>query len=207
MASCSCIIYTLLLLFLCLALAKNTTSSSSSLSDDSEREALVRTGWWGNQIPLCNWIGIYCSEAGRVVSIELGEYRYSNSIKYYIGDELGKLNLSCFPYLQTLDLSYCWLNGSIPYQIGMLSKLKYLSLRGNNLSGKLPSSLGNLTYLEHLDVSQNYLTGFVPSELGNLSNLEYLYLQYNKLTGTIPSALVSLTKAHCERYSTFGVRG
>ncbi|KAK1381308.1 hypothetical protein POM88_028052 [Heracleum sosnowskyi] len=134
----------------------------------------------------CSWYGIGCSEEGRVVSIEIWGY----SIEH----ELGKLNFSSFPYLQTLDLYGCKLNGSIPYQIGMLSKLNYLSLRGNHLSGTLPSSLGNLTYLEYLDVSWNHLTGFIPSELGNLTNLAYLYLSKNNLTGTIPSALGSLTK-------------
>ncbi|KAK1381342.1 Protein kinase domain-containing protein [Heracleum sosnowskyi] len=223
MASVSCIIiYTLLLVSVCFAVAKNTTnsSSSSSLEIESEREALVRTGWWGNQIPLfgigpsnqqhCSWFGIGCNEEGRVVSIEIFEYS--------IEDELGKLNFSSFPYLQTLHLSACKLNGSIPYEIGMLSKLNYLSLYGNDLSGTLPSSLGNLTYLEYLDVSWNHLTGFIPSELGNLTNLSILdlsknnltdsipsdigilsnlielYLYGNRLTGTIPSALGSLTK-------------
>ncbi|XP_074343113.1 MDIS1-interacting receptor like kinase 2-like [Apium graveolens] len=157
----------------------------------------------------CNWYGICCEE-GRVVSIKLGNY--------LIGDELGKLNFSSFPYLQKLDLYYCKLNGSIPYQIGMLSKLTYLSLRGNYLTGKLPSFLGNLPQLQVLDVSYNRLSGFIPNELGkltnlvhlylgdnylkgsiplelgNLSNLEDLYLQENRLTGTIPSALGSLTQ-------------
>ncbi|KAK1381350.1 Protein kinase domain-containing protein [Heracleum sosnowskyi] len=180
------------------ALAKNTTNSSSSSSSlesesESEREALVRTGWWGNQIPFgasnkqkhCSWSGIGCSEEGRVVSIEIFEYS--------IEDELGKLNFSSFPYLQTLHLSACKLNGSIPYQIGMLSKLNYLSLYGNDLSGTLPSSLGNLTYLEYLDLSWNHLTGFIPSELGNLTNLAYLYLSKNNLTGSIPSEIGTLS--------------
>ncbi|KAK1381306.1 Protein kinase domain-containing protein [Heracleum sosnowskyi] len=197
MASVSCIIiYTLLLVSVCFAVAKNTTnssSSSSSLESESERQALVRTGWWGNQSllhgdsdqPHCSWTGIGCSEEGRVVSIEIPEY--------YIEDELGKLNFSSFPYLQTLRLSFCKLNGSIPYQIGMLSKLNYLSLRGNDLSGTLPSSLGNLTYLKRLDVSSNHLTGFIPSELGNLTYLKRLDVSSNHLTGFIPSELGNLT--------------
>ncbi|KAK1381336.1 Protein kinase domain-containing protein [Heracleum sosnowskyi] len=187
--------YTLLLVSVCLALAKNTTnssSSSSSLEIESEREALVRTGWWGNQIPLfgiwqhCSWTGIRCSEAGRVVSI--------TNDGYVIEDELGKLNFSSFPYLQKLDLSYCKLNGSIPYQIGMLSKLKYLSLHRNDLSGTLPSSLGNLTYLEYLYVSSNHLTGFIPSELGNLTQLQMLDLSGCKLNGSIPYQIGMLSK-------------
>ncbi|KAK1381304.1 hypothetical protein POM88_028048 [Heracleum sosnowskyi] len=165
MASVSCIIiYTLLLV----------SSSSSSLESEREREALVRTGWWGNQIPFdapnkqqhCSWSGIGCSEEGRVVSI---------ICEYSIVDELGKLNFSSFPYLETLDLSYCGLNGSIPYQIGMLSKLNYLSFRGNYLTGELPFSFGNLTQLKTLDLSSNYLT--IGNELEKLNFSSFPYLE------------------------------
>ncbi|KAK1381303.1 Protein kinase domain-containing protein [Heracleum sosnowskyi] len=224
MASVSCIIiYTLLLVSVCFAVAKNTTNSSSSSSLEGEREALVSTGWWGNQIPFygasnkqqhhCTWFGIHCSEEGRVVSIQI--HRYS------IVDELGKLNFSSFPYLQTLDLSYCGLNGSIPYQIGMLSKLNYLSLHNNYLTGELPSSFGNLTQLQTLDLSSNYLTigneleklnfssfpylqtldlsycglnGSIPYQIGMLSKLNYLSLHNNYLTGELPSSFGNLTQ-------------
>ncbi|KAK1381317.1 LRR receptor-like kinase family protein [Heracleum sosnowskyi] len=197
MASVSCmIIYTLLLVSVCFAVAKNTTnssSSSSSLESQSEREALVRTGWWGNQSllygdsdqPHCSWTGIGCSEAGRVVSIKI--------LEYSIEDELGKLNFSSFPYLQTLHLSYCRLTGSIPYQIGMLSKLNYLSLHRNNLSGTLPSSVGNLTQLQTLDLSDCKLNGSIPYQIGMLSKLKYLSLSGNDLSGTLPSSLGNLT--------------
>ncbi|KAK1381296.1 hypothetical protein POM88_028040 [Heracleum sosnowskyi] len=185
MASVSCIIiYTLLLVSVCFAVAKNTTnssSSSSSLESESEREALVRTGWWGNQIPFgasnkqqhCSWSGIGCSEE---VSLE-----NSTSLPSHISKHCSWSGIAC------------GLDGSIPYQIGMLSKLKYLSLYGNDLSGTLPSSLGNLTYLEYLYVSWNHLTGFIPSELGNLTNLSHLCLSKNNLTGSIPSEIGTLS--------------
>ncbi|XP_074341010.1 uncharacterized protein LOC141678564 [Apium graveolens] len=192
MASSSCIIYILQLAIVSLVVAEYPHNSSSSKASDAEREALVRTGWWGNQITLyttskqqhCKWPGISCSKAARVVSIRLERYN--------IGDELGKLNLSSFTYLQNLILSYCQLNGTIPYQIGELSELKYLSLRNNDLTGKLPSFLGNLTQLERLELSYNSLSGIIPSELGNLSRLSDLVLGNNYLNGFIPRELGNL---------------
>lgn len=204
--------------YILIVLIAGVVEVSNSSSITREAEALSNLGWWGNQIPLrtisdhCNWIGIKCSETGRVISIDLGSGENS------IGDSHGKFNVSSFPYLERLDLGDCGLVGSMHYQIGMLSKLNYLSLRNNYLTGQLPSSMASLTQLKILDLSNNSLggsvlpeisrlknllsldlsfnkfTGFIPRGLGNLSNLENLFLEQNQLTGTIPLALGSLTK-------------
>ncbi|KAL1824535.1 hypothetical protein ACET3Z_011313 [Daucus carota] len=206
MVSHSRIINTLILLIIYLAVAEDARDSSSSLSvttSESERKALLSTGWWGNQIPLynssrwqhCNWRGVHCSNAGRILSIDL------NGI--LIGDDLGKFNFSSFPYLQRLDLSCCGLNGSIPFQIGMLSKLNYLSLYANYLTGeisqlvKLDVSHNSLTgflpvfrnckTLLNLKFSNNLFTGHIPEELGNCTSLESVSLNNNNLTGSIPN--------------------
>ncbi|KAK1368842.1 putative LRR receptor-like serine/threonine-protein kinase [Heracleum sosnowskyi] len=198
MASCSCIIYIILLVNVCLVVAEDTRNSRSpsSLSKtwDTEEEALLNTGWWGEKIPLhntsnlppCKWPGIDCSKAGRVISIDIPDH--------YLYSELEKLNFSSFPYLQKLDLSHCRLYGTIPHQIGMLSKLRYLSLGGNNFIGILHHFLFNLTQLQTLDVSDNKLGGIIPLELGNLTDLVTLDLEGNHLTGNIPSVFGSLTK-------------
>ena len=65
----------------------------------------------------------------------------------------------------------------------------------NRLVGTLPPELGNLSRLEYLSIySNDYLTGSIPSELGNLSNLYYLRLYDNRLTGSIPASLGSLSE-------------
>ncbi|KAK1383661.1 Protein kinase domain-containing protein [Heracleum sosnowskyi] len=191
MISCSWIVYILLLLVVCIVVAEDSRNSSSLSKPTRERErkALLATGWWGNHISLfdtCNLKGVGCS-AGRVISIDL---RLSG---IHIADELGKLDFSSFSYLQTLDLSYCGLNGSIPYQIGMLSELNYLSLHDNSLTGMLPSSLVNLTQLQRLDVSHNFIRGSISSGISSLKDLVYLDLGYNKLTGSIPWELGNLS--------------
>ncbi|KAK1381347.1 hypothetical protein POM88_028091 [Heracleum sosnowskyi] len=179
MASFSCTIYILQLVILSLAVAEDAHNSSSI-----EREALLSTGWWDFRIfpsniatHHCKWEGIHCNKAGKVISIHLNSF--------FINDELGRLNFSSFPYLQTLDLSFCDLNGSIPYQIGMLSKLNYLSLHNNYLTGELPSSYGNLIQLQTLDLSYCGLDGSIPYQIGMLSKLKDLSLQNNHLTGKL----------------------
>ena len=87
------------------------------------------------------------------------------------------------------------LSGEIPAELGSLSNLEWLSLRGNNkLSGEIPAELGSLSNLTYLDISHNNkLSGEIPAELGSLSNLERLLLGGNELSGEIPAELGSLS--------------
>jgi Leucine-rich repeat (LRR) protein len=86
------------------------------------------------------------------------------------------------------------LSGTIPSELGQLSKLVYLILNNNHLTGTIPSVLGQLSKLEFLYLHNNQLTGTIPSEIGQLSNLAGLILADNQLSGTIPSKLGQLTQ-------------
>lgn len=106
------------------------------------------------------------------------------------------------------------INGTIPSEIGKLSLLSQLDLRGNSISGTLPkelftlSKLANiclddlrmvmqtfpteiqyLTSLTSLKMGQIGLSGSIPSQVGHMSNLVTLSLRGNNLTGSIPSAI------------------
>ena len=85
------------------------------------------------------------------------------------------------------------LTGTIPSELGSLSSLQWLWLRGNRLTGEIPAELGSLSNLEWLDLRDNQLTGTIPSELGSLSSLQWLWLRGNRLTGEIPAELGSLS--------------
>ncbi|KAK3036660.1 hypothetical protein RJ639_030229 [Escallonia herrerae] len=163
-------------------------------ASSTEAEALLSSGWWGERIPVddstshCIWYGITCNQAKSVTVINLG---YSSLLGSEA--ELGNLNFSCFPNLTILDLSYCGIRGSIPNQIGMLSKLERLYLPSNSLSGNLPLSLANLTQLTRLDLRENHISGSVPIEIGYLKHLTSLDLSFNNFSGRIPSSIGSLT--------------
>lgn len=69
-------------------------------------------------------------------------------------------------------------------------RLLTLDLRGKGLTGSIPPELGDLSRLERLDLGGNELTGGIPPEIGNLTKLEVLAISGNRLTGCVPQALV-----------------
>ncbi|XP_028755430.1 probable LRR receptor-like serine/threonine-protein kinase At1g53430 isoform X6 [Neltuma alba] len=96
-------------------------------------------------------------------------------------------------YLQELDLSHNYLNGSIPRSFGRLP-LVTLRLTANAISGSIPDAFGEITSLENLELKDNLLEGTLPSSLGKLMQLRKLDLSGNNFLGTIPESFGNLKK-------------
>ncbi|KAM7489837.1 hypothetical protein LguiB_027321 [Lonicera macranthoides] len=201
MASVACINYFLAVIVLVTAwlagiinvLAATSTTTTVARNNKREYEALVSIPWWWNMsrsTSHCKWDGIRCNKAGSVTYISCPRH------SYFDGEvRMDELNLSSFQNLESLHLDDCGLKGTIPYEIGMLSKLTELVLYDNSLSGNVPSSLANLTSLTYLDICKNSMNGSIPfEELGNLKNLTILYLGRNLFYGPIPSSVGFLTQ-------------
>ena len=88
------------------------------------------------------------------------------------------------------------LTGTIPSELGALTKLSWLQFSSNLLTGSIPNTLSLLTKLETLDFSSNLLTGLLPSDLGLLSNLTSLDFSFTGLSGSIPSELGRLSDSY-----------
>ena len=93
--------------------------------------------------------------------------------------------------LTQIELSRNNLRGTLPPELGRLSRLRKLSLERNHLTGSIPPAFGKLASLKILHLRGNWLTG-LPPEIGNLSNLRILYLGDNQLT-TLPLELGKLS--------------
>ncbi|KAK3424539.1 hypothetical protein EUGRSUZ_F01312 [Eucalyptus grandis] len=95
------------------------------------------------------------------------------------------------PFLENFDVSWNYLNGTIPKEWGS-TKLLNISVFGNQLTGPIPKELGNISTLEVLVVDINQLSGPLPPELGNLSRLLRLCLSSNNFTGELPPRFAKL---------------
>ena len=149
---------------------------------------------WLTDSPLGDWYGVDTDGSGRVVRLDLGGRWDSDpgqSIHHglvgSIPSEIGSLSRLTYLSLGDNDLT-----GPIPPELGNLANLTELWLDDNELSGPIPPELGNLANLTGLYLGNNILTGPIPPELGNLANLTWLYLFDNVLTGPIPPELGNL---------------
>ncbi|XP_022739301.1 LRR receptor-like serine/threonine-protein kinase RPK2 [Durio zibethinus] len=86
-------------------------------------------------------------------------------------------------------LSFTWLGGLLPAEIGEGCKLEHLDLSGNYFVGQIPASLGNCSQLRSLLLFTNMLEEVIPREIGQLQNLEVLDVSRNSLSGPIPVEL------------------
>lgn len=89
------------------------------------------------------------------------------------------------------------LDGSIPSEIGLLTKLTSFQIQKNCFTGTIPTSLGTtlqpMGLLQQFIVGYNFLTGSLPPSLGNLGKgkLRTMSIRNNALSGTLPASLLS----------------
>jgi len=91
-------------------------------------------------------------------------------------------------YMSGIDLSHNELNGSIPYELGNMTKIRALNLSNNYFTGKIPATLSNLVQVESLDLSFNMLSGQIPLQLSGLTSLEVFSVAHNNLSGATPES-------------------
>uniref|UniRef100_A0A0D3BIW5 non-specific serine/threonine protein kinase n=1 Tax=Brassica oleracea var. oleracea TaxID=109376 RepID=A0A0D3BIW5_BRAOL len=83
-------------------------------------------------------------------------------------------------------------SGTIPDELGNLTKLVKLHLASNRFTGSLPITLARLVNLERLWISDNKFSGTIPAYIGKWSRLRKLILRNVGLSGPIPSYIWNL---------------
>ncbi|KAJ7948795.1 LRR receptor-like kinase [Quillaja saponaria] len=164
-----------------IAKALGKTNWNFSIDPCSEQ-----TPWFNSSAPegfenavTCNCTATVC----HVVSIVLK----AQNLPGIVPPELVRL-----PYLQEIDFTRNYLNGTIPQAWGSMN-LVNISLSGNRISGSIPKELANITTLKTFVVEFNQLSGNLPPELGNLTQIERMLLSSNGFTGEIPATFAKLT--------------
>jgi hypothetical protein len=91
-----------------------------------------------------------------------------------------------------IDLFNNNLVGTVPPELGDLTKLRILKLMNNDLSGLFPDIWVDLDVLEYVDLSNNNFTGIMPSSLGSLLKLNTLYIENNNMDGELLESIGNL---------------
>ena len=126
-------------------------------------------------------------------------FHMSNMVNFWLSDGAltGTIPSKAFGQymtnLESIDRTGSTLRGSLPTQVGLLTKLTMLQVRLNQFDGSIPTHIGRLLELNELDVQGNALTGTIPSEIGGVTLLRKLYVEENILGGRLPSEIGLLT--------------
>ncbi|XP_024964175.1 probable LRR receptor-like serine/threonine-protein kinase At1g53430 [Cynara cardunculus var. scolymus] len=201
--------FSIFVLFLSMSL-REFGSSAQPLPDDEVKtlgliaSKLQYTGWRLANTDSCNTghglNQIISRRKGGLISVGSNvTCNCSSTLCHVTNIQLKALNLTGvlpeefadLTFLQEIDLSQNYVNGTIPTRFGQLP-LRILSLLGNRISGPIPEEIGDISTLEELILEDNLLQGPLPPNLGRLTRLRRFFLDGNNLNGTIPVSFGNL---------------
>ncbi|KAL7581216.1 hypothetical protein ACA910_005999 [Epithemia clementina (nom. ined.)] len=109
-------------------------------------------------------------------------------------EQFYSLGVTCNPDLEVVNLLLPSneLQGPIPNEIGLLTKLNMLAMPHNQLDGTIPVTIVNLPQLEYLDLKFNFFQKQIPNVFSTLTKLRVLGLSNNYLQNQLPVSFSAL---------------
>ena len=103
--------------------------------------------------------------------------------------------------LEHLALSGNPLTGTLPTELGLLTKIKEIDVKATNLGGSIPEEMfvelcarmDEFDVSNRFDISSCQFEGTISTNIGLCTNMEWLLLYDNNLSGTIPSEVALMT--------------
>ncbi|MBL86580.1 MAG: hypothetical protein CMO82_07980 [Winogradskyella sp.] len=143
----------------------------------SERDALIAfynaTGgdsWtnntnWNTDAPVNTWFGVFTT------TTDLNGLPYSDGLPHVWGVNFFENNN---------------VTGTLPVELGNLTKLRNLIIRDGSLTGNIPEELYDLPDMLQIQLFNHGLTGNISPSIQNLTNLQVLDIRGNNFSGTLP---------------------
>ncbi|WIA18668.1 hypothetical protein OEZ85_003372 [Tetradesmus obliquus] len=138
-----------------------------------------------------NWLGVSCDASNRVSGLDLSSTACSGRQGTPLPLAGALLDVLCkLPWLQTINLASCSLQGQLPEALADLANLRQLNLSSNPaLSGPLPALWAAMPHMQLLDVSGCALSGNLPAEFAAWQELQELRAAGNRgLVGQLPGS-------------------
>ena len=176
---------------------KATGESNWTNKWNTKENNLHEVAWYGVTVENGHVTAINLNNNSNItgsIPASFGNLKFLKSLSLYgasYSKDLSTTNLGVFSELEaleTLDLRYCKLKGSIPASWNKLKKLKTIYLSYNEITA-LPAEFGQLESLVTLDLSYNQIEVII-KELENLTALKTVDLSGNKV-----SSIVGLLKS------------
>ena len=173
----------------------------TNASPKTDREVLTnlfyRTGgesWdnsatWASERSLGDWEGVDTNDEGRVIKLILD---FQDGEKQPEGDLLTEIHK--LTELQHLQI-YSKRPEELPGELGYLSELRHLYIRGDFVRGQIPAELGDLSNLVSLYIFGDALEGEVPQEIFEMPRLYGLTIKgpqlHLELSDSLESRIIS----------------
>ena len=103
--------------------------------------------------------------------------------------------------VENFQISNTLISGSIPTEIGALSRLETVGFAVTSTVGTIPTEIGDLTNLRDISADSTPIEGQLPTEIGNLGkSLQGIALRGCNMIGTtLPSELGRCTSLGTQR--------
>jgi len=148
-----------------------------------------KTHWLSYDMSECEW---YSTLQDQRICNDFGLYKTlhldANGLYGSLPEELGVLSR-----LTELNLSGNRLRGGLPSTVGIMTEMMFMELDGSELSGTIPTEIGLMTKMSEFYIHNNKIHGKIPTQIGNLSTVLRVWLNSNQLEGPIPSEVGGLS--------------
>jgi len=189
------------LIFLLTIIFSLNTAHSQVYPPDSLALRLIYEAWYDSS-HICNsylnnslfidWCLVgsnTLNSNGRVLIVSVTHNYGGLSPNSYLHSAIGELDELEF-FLSAISSTAPNLSGTIPFEIGNLTKLKHLQILRSNMYGSIPTSVNNLVSLERLELqciqgSTHRFSGVLPL-MNNLNKLQKFILIDTDIRGNIP---------------------